>query len=88
MEELWYQSSFGKYVCKYLCIAAFIGESMGSPALLGKLIYEKIMGNQNEYKIQQADLNHNGIPEKFYTIDDKVALVEGDGKPAIDLLKK
>ena len=32
---------------------------------------------QNEYKIQSADLNHNGIPEKFYTIDDKVALIEG-----------
>jgi len=40
------------------------------------------------YQIQTADLNGNGIPEKFYAIDGRVALVELDGKPVSELYKR
>ena len=39
-------------------------------------------------QLQTADLNGNGIPEKFYTIDGKVALVELDGKPVSELYRR
>ncbi len=32
------------------------------------------------YVIQERDLNGNGISEKFYTLDGKIAVVELDGK--------
>jgi len=43
---------------------------------------------KRDYEIQEADLNGNEIPEKFYSIDGKVALVELDGKPVSELYKK
>jgi hypothetical protein len=39
-------------------------------------------------KIQSRDLNGNGIPDKFYTIEGKVAVVEIDGEPILNFLKK
>ena len=44
--------------------------------------------SEYQYKLQEADLNDNGIPDKFYTIDGKIALVELDGKPVSEFYKK
>ena len=35
--------------------------------------------------LQRADLNGNGIPDLFYSIDGKVALIELDGNPVTKL---
>ena len=43
---------------------------------------------QNTPQVQTADLNQNGKPETFYTIEGKVAVTEADGEPIIDFLKK
>lgn len=46
------------------------------------------LGPQQTHQIKTADLNHNGIPERFYNIDGKIALIELDGKPVTELLKR
>ena len=40
-----------------------------------------------DYQIQTLDLNGNGIPEKFYMIDNHFAVVELDGTPVIGQYK-
>ena len=49
-------------------------------------IYEKL--ERSKLEIQTRDLNNNGISDKFYVIDNKVAVVELDGKPVISSLEK
>ena len=48
------------------------------------------LGNQKPQnpQAQTADLNQNGKPETFYTIEGKVAVTEVDGEPILDFLKK
>jgi len=50
----------------------------------------KIKDTAHQYVVirHEEDLNNNGIPENFYTIDDKVALIEIDGKPVMNFLRK
>ena len=81
----WYESNFGKYAGMSL----IVGVALGSCTLALKYrMNESITIAKQEYKIRSADLNSNDIPEKFYTIDDKVALVQVDGKPVMDFLRK
>lgn len=40
------------------------------------------------YLLQEADLDSDGTKEKFYIINNKIALVEGNGKSALELLKE
>ena len=37
-------------------------------------------------EVYRADLNGNGIPDKFYVIDGNLAVVELDGKPVVKSL--
>lgn len=75
-------------------------ESVLAPALVFALgvagsVYMQVISNvgkldQTTPSARQSyrDLNNNGIPERFYTIDKKIALIEADGKPVLELLKK
>ena len=45
-----------------------------------------MIGATNRYSLQEADLNGNGIKDKFYVIDGNVAVVELDGKPVVKSL--
>ncbi|MEN7982276.1 MAG: hypothetical protein ABFQ65_02425 [Nanoarchaeota archaeon] len=40
------------------------------------------------YGLQEGDLDNNGINEKFYTIGENLAIMEYNGKPVLELLKK
>jgi len=44
--------------------------------------------DRSKLELQSRDLNNNGISDKFYVIDNKVAVVELDGKPVISSLEK
>ncbi|MFA5888345.1 MAG: hypothetical protein WC852_06575 [Candidatus Nanoarchaeia archaeon] len=37
--------------------------------------------NPPRYELQVKDINLNGIPDKFYTINGDMAVIELDGKP-------
>jgi len=85
MAERWYNSPLGQG----LAIALILGGcGFGGGTLLrgcGECI-AALDGTRQEYKLQEADLNGNGIPEKFYTIGGKIAVVEIDGKPITQCL--
>ena len=42
----------------------------------------------NSPQAQKADLNQNGTPETFYTIEGKIAVTEVDNEPILDFLKR
>ena len=56
--------------------------NMASESELEKMRIEK------SCQIQEADLNGNGIPDKFYSINGRIAVVELDGKPISDFYRK
>lgn len=85
----WYNSAFLNYV----------GQGLGWAALLCGIAYsyrycEGPTERQVEIEtiraktptVQVADLNGNGIADKFYVVDGKVAVVELDGKPVSNSL--
>jgi hypothetical protein len=70
-----------------------IGEGLGIMAILFGVGYcSMVCGGPSEGQIemervrrgsvlQGADLNGNGIPDRFYVVNGKIAVVEMDGKP-------
>ena len=44
--------------------------------------------DRSKVELQSRDLNNNGISDKFYVIDGKIAVVELDGKPIVSTLEK
>ena len=75
MADKWYNSDFASYLGGGLAVAAIcLGIGYGvrgcTPALRAKVVPI----------IQQADINGNSMPDKFYVVDGKIAVVELDGK--------
>ena len=86
MSERWYNSTAAKY---FGTAAVLVGIGVGLESCTrgcGDAVY-KINTSKKTLKLQEADLNGNGIPEKFYSINGKVALVEIDGEPIIQKIK-
>ena len=87
-----FRSADDSYARKFYNFTLLAGTvAMGLTALYSYVREEfKIKDTAHQYIVirQEEDLNNNGIPENFYTIDDKLAIVEVDGKPVTDLLKK
>jgi hypothetical protein len=85
MADKWYNSVLANGAGVAIVIASIgfglatmirgCGDMYGSQ----KIEMEKV---KRGYQLQTADLNGNGIPDKFYVIDGKIAVVEMDGKPA------
>ena len=94
-QSKWYKSDIANYfgIATIVTAVAFGAPSFvrGFNDLLGPSTHKVEMEKarlQHELKLQVAGLNGNGIPEKFYSIDGKIALVELDGKPVSDLFKR
>jgi len=86
--EKWYNSHFFTYLGTGLGIAAIcVGIGSGIRTCEGpsanQVEIEKARAKQ---VLQQTDLNGNGITDKFYVIDGKIAVVELDGKPVSNSL--
>jgi len=82
--EKWYNSRFFTYLGEGLGIAALaIGIGYGVRSCDGPTArqVEIEQARAKAPAIQTADLNGNGIADKFYVIDGKIAVVEMDGKP-------
>jgi hypothetical protein len=94
MADKWYNSEIAEKAGVGLIIlalgmggASFLrgcGESCRSLAE-GDAIEKRAI---NGPRLQEADLNGNGIVDKFYVIDGKISVVELDGKPVSDLYKR
>ncbi|MEK6843803.1 MAG: hypothetical protein AABX83_00065 [Nanoarchaeota archaeon] len=81
MADKWYDSKFGQFLG--------IGLALGSAYFgLGFMLKTNLDRRQTKYIIQEADINENGISDKFYLIDGKRAVVELDGKPLSGLLER
>lgn len=77
--EKWFKDYYGLG-----CLALVIAISVGS----GYLMRFEPKVSRNQSQLQSADLNGNGKPEKFYTIEGKVAVTEADGEPIVNFLNK
>ena len=91
MEEKWFNSSMANRIGIGAIILALGigGASFMKGCQLGPSANEvEIEQLRGQYKLQIADLNGNGIPEKFYIIEGKIAVTEIDGKPISDYIKK
>ena len=78
MADKWYDSRFAQY----LGIGLFLGSAyFGLSFVLPNNV-------QTKYIIQEADINENGISDKFYLIGGKTAVIELDGKPFSRSLEK
>ena len=90
--EKWYHSKFFEYVGTGLGIAlVLVGAGYGIKACddqKTRINIERIRAKTKIPVIQMADLNRNGIADKFYVINGKIAVVELDGKPASGLDSK
>ena len=88
MADKWYNSQFASYLGEGLAIAALcLGIGYGvrgchSPTQT-EVDLERAKAKQ---VIQQADINNNGVLDKFYVVDGKIAVVELDGKPVASSL--
>ena len=63
----------------------FVGSMYTSYITLPRLAEKKLELDRG-YNLQEADLNGNGIPEKFYNIDGNIAVIELDNKPLFSSL--
>lgn len=79
----WYNSDFGHF-SGWALLSLGIGLGIGGYEYLSKVPKEV----PQNIPVQSADLNGNNNPEKFYTIDNCVAVIEVDGEPILDFLKK
>lgn len=89
MTDKWYNSKLGNG----LGIAAIVlATGLGIAKIVENNDYDsdgtKQIKIRYEHKLQEADLNGNGVLDKFYTIDKKIALVELDGKPVSEFYRK
>jgi hypothetical protein len=77
----WYNSGFFSHVGTGVGIAAaLIGMSYCLRSCSGNDVLIEQARARAVPQIQEADINGNGIPDKFYCIDGKYAVVELDGK--------
>lgn len=85
--QCWYNSRIASGIgAGILCLAGGIGFSYIIRGC-GDVVNGNNTVSISPPTIQTADLNGNGIPEKFYTIDGKVGVVEIDGKAVVELYK-
>ena len=64
---------------------SFMGTCIGLGAMSAGILFGLSFlysGNTQprNQQIYQADINYNGVPDKFYVIDGKIAIVELDGR--------
>ncbi len=73
---------------EYCLVAVLVG--IGFVYIGKSLDYFARLDNRKPAGLQLKieDINGNGIPEKFYSIDGKIALIEIDGKPVSEFYKK
>lgn len=82
MADEWYNSTFGYLLGGGLCFGLGLfglGAGIGLSEA-GSSQKDKIKAG---YIIQEANLLGSEIPEKFYIIDGKAAIIEVDGKPVV-----
>ena len=89
MADKWYNSQTASYISQGLAIATiFLGFGYGVKGCQGTtqldVDLEKAKAN---HIIQKADINNNGIIDKFYVIDKNIAAVELDGKSVCSSLE-
>jgi len=82
MADKWYNSDIGAGLCLG---AVFLGFGLGASFVARGCAEYQRAENEKQYRLQTADLNNNGIPDRFYTINDKIAVVELDGRPVSEL---
>lgn len=77
-EERWYDSDMAFPVGIGICVAVIsVGFGLAS-----------YFSGENKYKIQEANLvGDSNQPEKFYTIDNKIAIIEVDGVPVQEYIQ-
>lgn len=85
MADKWYDSDSIRYLG--------IGLAVGAASLvfgLGFYVGLNYSSNKNQTQpvIQEADINGNGISDKFYIIDGKIAVTELDGKSISQSLER
>ena len=84
MANKWYNSVIGDAIG--ICIVCL---GIGSCSyLVDSGSSKSIQSRTPQVQAQQTDLNGNNQPDKFYTIDNEVAVSEVDGEPILDFLKR
>ncbi|MEK6856319.1 MAG: hypothetical protein AABX66_04140 [Nanoarchaeota archaeon] len=83
----WYSSQFFSHLGEGLAVTAVIlGCAYGCRHYFGPTEKDIELEKARAPVIQSADLNGNGIADKFYVVDGKIAVVELDGKPVAKTL--
>ena len=72
-------------------VAIGVGLGLMLATMLGAGMYEDHIKQEADlekarrgYKLHISDINGNGIPDKYYVINGKPAVVELDGKPVVE----
>jgi hypothetical protein len=76
----WYNSGFAKGTVVGTAILGGLGLFIYAGIKQEEITLQKELAKSG-YVMQVADLNDNGIQDKFYIINNQVAVVELDGKP-------
>lgn len=73
------------------CDGGFIGPSRNQFMLDSQRIKNEAILEEERikrgYQMQEADLDGNGISDKFYVINKNIAIFEMNGKPAVQYFK-
>lgn len=75
MVDKWYYSPFANF----LGIGLAVGLGLTGLGLSLKYSHERI--KIDAPVLQEMDINDNGIPDKFYLMNGKIAVTELDGRP-------
>jgi hypothetical protein len=84
MVDKWYNSIFANATGIGVLFLG-LGLGFGSCSYLGS---KGLQPEISQPALSSGDLNRNGKPESFYTIEGRVAVIEVDGEPIVDFLKK